>query len=125
EGKSNLLEGSYIKGHITDPDDLPSSAWSSSHTRVNPDGSFQLKIHYWDLREGMQMHFEFDPDENSWDDIRDTYGEEGEKLAGDLVKKKDDGEKYLKLSIDFDGPEINAPKDVDLSLEDDEIKMQV
>lgn len=125
EGKSNLLEGSYITGNITDPNDLPSSAWSSSNAQVNPDGSFQLRIHYWDIREGMQMHFEFDPDNNNWDNILETYGEEGENLAGDLVEKKDDGEKYLKLSIDLDGPEISAPEDVDLTLEDEEIKMQV
>src|SRR5690625_7969190 len=80
EGKSNLLEGSKITGNITDPNDLVSSAWSSSHTQVNPDGSFQLQIHYWDLREGMEMHFEFDPDNNGWDRVLDTYGQEGENL---------------------------------------------
>lgn len=125
EGKSNLVEGSYISGHITDPEDLPSSAWSSSNTRVNPDGSFQLQIHYWDLREGMQMHFEFDPDNNDWDHVLDMSGEKGEKLEGNLVEEKDNGDQYIKLSIDFAGPEINAPKDVDLTMEEEEIKMQV
>lgn len=125
EGKSNLLEGSKITGNITDPNDLVSSAWSSSHTQVNPDGSFQLQIHYWDLREGMEMHFEFDPDNNGWDRVLDTYGQEGENLEGNLVEKKEDGSKYLKLSIDLAGPEISAPEDVDLSLEEEEIKMQV
>ena len=124
EGKSNLLEGSYITANITDPNDLPSSAWSSSNTEVNPDGSFQLQIHYWDIREGMQMHFEFDPDNNSWDSILDTFGEERENLEGDLVRTKDNGGKYVKLSVDLAGPEIDAPKNVDLSLEE-EIKMQV
>lgn len=125
EGKSNLLEGSFITGNITDPNDLPSSAWSSSNTEVNPDGSFQLRIHYWDIREGMQMHFEFDPENNSWDSILDTYGEEGENLEGDLVKTKDNGGKYIKLSVDLTGPEIDAPENVDLTLEEEEIKMQV
>jgi len=125
EGKSNLLEGSYITGNITDPNDLPSSAWSSSNTEVNPGGSFQLRIHYWDIREGMQMHFEFDPDNNSWDSILDTFGEEGENLEGDLVRTKDNRGKYVKLSVDLAGPEIDAPENVDLSLEEEEIKMQV
>lgn len=125
EGKSNLVEGSYISGNITDPEDLPSSAWSSSNTRVNPDGSFQLQIHYWDLREGMQMHFEFDPDNNDWDHVLDMSGEKGEKLEGNLVEEKDNGDQYIKLSIDFAGPEINAPKDVDLTMEEEEIKIQV
>src|SRR5699024_11443679 len=35
------------------------------------------------------------------------------------------GDQYIKLSIDFAGPEINAPKDVDLTMEEEEIKMQV
>lgn len=125
EGKSNLLEGSKISGNITDPNNLPSSAWSFSDAHVNPDGSFQLQIHYWDIREGMQMHFEFDPDNNSWDNILDTYGDDGENLEGDLVEEKDNNGKYIKLSVDLDGPEISAPKDVDLSLDEEEIRMQV
>src|SRR5699024_6931068 len=126
EGKSNLVEGSYISGNITDPEDLPSSAWSSSNTRVNPDGSFQLQIHYWDLREGMQMHFEFDPDNNNdWDHVLDMTVEKGEKLEGNLVEEKDKGDQNIKLSIEFTRPEINALKDVDLNMEEEKIKMQV
>lgn len=125
EGESNLVEGSQINGSISDPKDLISSAWSSSNAQVKPDGSFQLRIHYWDLREGMEMDFEFDPAKTSWENVVDAYGEDGEALEGDLVKRKDDGQKYIKQSVDLAGPEIDAPDDVDLSVEDEEIKLQV
>lgn len=125
EGKSNLVEGSQIKGDISDPDDLISSAWSSSSARVKPDGSFQLHIHYWDLKDGMEMNFQFDPDQDSWENVIDTYGENGEDLTGDLVQRKDNDEKYIKHSIDLAGPEFSAPDNVDLTMADEEIKLQV
>src|SRR5690625_211633 len=125
EGKTNLEEGSWIQGDITDPNDLISSAWSSENTQVNPDGSFELRIHYWDIRPGMQMHFTFEPTSNSWENVVDAYGDEGEKLTGDLVKTNDDGSKYAQLSIDLATPDMDPPEEVDLSMEEEEIKMQV
>jgi len=125
DGESNLVEGVNISGSISDPRDLVSSAWSSSSARVNPDGSFQMKIHYWDLRDGMEMIFTFDPSNTVWEHVIDTYGEEGEELAGDLVKTFDDDSQYIELAVDLAGPKISAPEAVDLSMEEEEIKMQV
>lgn len=125
EGKTNLEEGSWINGNITDPKDLLSSAWSFENTQVNPDGSFELRIPYWDIRSGMEMHFTFQPADSSWDNIIGAYGEEGEKLSGDLVKTEEDGIKYAQLSIDLAAPDMNPPEEVDLTMEEEEIKMQV
>src|SRR5690625_335757 len=125
EGRSNILEGALIKGRISDPENLISSAWSSSSAEVNPDGSFQMKIHYWDLREDIEMNFSFDPNNSNSDHIIEKYGEEGEKLTGELVKKWEHGGNYIHLSVPLAGPGINAPEEVDLSIEEDEVKMQV
>lgn len=71
------------------------------------------------------MHFTFEPTSNSWENVVDAYGDEGEKLTGDLVKTNDDGSKYAQLSIDLATPDMDPPEEVDLSMEEEEIKMQV
>ncbi|PWA12906.1 hypothetical protein DCC39_03280 [Pueribacillus theae] len=123
-GKSNLLEGSQIGGNLRQASGgiVP---FSYDFTQVNPDGSFELRVRYTNLRDGMYMPITYEPDSNSWEDVVAAYGEEGEKLEGDLVHKNDDGKQYAELQVMLDAPDLNPPEEVGMTVEEEEIKMQV
>lgn len=126
-GKSNLVEGTWLGGNLMNPPGSFSSIVPFSHdfTHVNPDGSFELKIHYLSLREGMYLPIKFEPDSSSWDNVKEAYGEKGEKLEGELVKTTDEGHQYIEKIVKLDAPELTTPEEVDLTVADEEIKMQV
>ncbi|MDY7221511.1 hypothetical protein [Halalkalibacterium halodurans] len=77
KGRTNLLEGSHLTGYYAD-------WWETDETRVNPDGSFDLKIKY-QYSEEANFTIKFDPYSWQWESIRETYGHNGEKLVGNLV----------------------------------------
>lgn len=79
KGTTNLLEGSMISGWYSD-------RWGSTgETRVNPDGTFDLKIEY-KYSEDPYFTIEFNPYSSQWETIRETYGYDGENLIGNLVE---------------------------------------
>lgn len=123
-GKSNLLEGAQVGGNLRKPSG-GIEPFSHGYTHVNPDGSFELRIRYDDIRDGMYMPIAYEPDRNSWEDVVAVYGEEGEKLEGDLVHKGDDGMYYAEIKVMLDAPDLNPPDEVGMTVEDEEIKMQV
>lgn len=123
-GKSNLLEGAQVGGNLRNASG-GIEPYSYDYTQVNPDGSFELRVRYRSLREGMYMPITYDPDRNYWEDVIDAYGEEGEKLEGDLVQRADDGKHYAELKVVLDVPDLTPPEEVALTVEDDEIKIQV
>src|SRR5699024_8588105 len=98
--------------------------FSHGFTRINPDGSFKLKVPYHSLRPGMYMPIVYEPNRNSWEDVVDLYGEKGENFEGDLVVKDGDV-KGVVLNVPIDVPEINPPEEVDLTFKEEEVKMQV
>jgi hypothetical protein len=78
KGKTNLLEGSKISGFYSD-------RWHEADTtRINPDGTFELKFDYW-YSEEPSLTILFEP-QSQWNTIIETYGRNGEKLVGDLVE---------------------------------------
>nr|WP_246596269.1 OmpA family protein [Bacillus alkalicola] len=60
-----------------------------------------------------------------WDNVQEAYGEAGEKLEGDLVQVGDDGEKYIEYLVQLDVPDVTTPEEVDVTAEEEEIKLQV
>lgn len=79
KGRTNLLEGSAITGYYSD-------RWAiEDETRVNRDGTFELKIEY---RYSEEPYFtiRFNPYNSQWETIREAYGHNGEKLVGNLVE---------------------------------------
>ncbi len=91
EGKSNLLEGSSLSGSINIPGYI--SFGFSDRVLTNPDGSFHMAIRHpktkIDNLSEYELIIRFTPsDGNSYHYILETYGEQGEKLQGKLVKKK-------------------------------------
>lgn len=94
KGRTNLLEGSRIKGWYSD-------SWGSTdETRVKPDGSFDMKIEY-KYSEDPYFTIKFDPYASQWETIRETYGYDGEKLVGNLVETSS-GSQYLEAIIEYE-----------------------
>lgn len=126
DGKSNIMEGAQVGGNLRDGSGqiVP---FAHKHTSVEPDGSFQFKVRYNDLREGTYMPIKFELDEvnNSWDHLVDAYGENGEKMKGDLIKEDDDGNNYAELQLEIDAPDMEPPEEVDITESDEEMKLQV
>lgn len=122
-GKSNLVEGSMVGGHLKNSHGrlVP---FSFDYVYVNPDGSFMMRVPYTDLRPGMYMPITFELDSNSWENVIDAYGEKGEKLEGKLIKFAGDYQ-YIKKVVNIDVPKLKIPEEVDLTLDDTEIKIQI
>lgn len=122
-GKSNLMEGSQVGGNLMKASGII-DAFSSGFTRINPDGSFTLQVPYHKLEKGMYMPISYQPQRNTWEDVVAAYGEHGEKLKGDLVEK-DDKDQYAELIVELDGPDFDLPEDAGLTVDEDEIKIQM
>ncbi len=73
-GKSNMLEGAKLKV----------SHASNTETRVQKDGSFEVKLPY-QYREDKPIVVEYRPFDQ-WGSIAEQYGKNGEKLVGNLVQ---------------------------------------
>ncbi|MBP2077043.1 OmpA family protein [Oceanobacillus polygoni] len=123
-GKSNLLEGTWLGGDLTNATDVI-VPFSYDYTNVNPDGSFDLKIPYLSLRPGMYIPLQVHANQNTWDDVLAAYGEDFGKLEGDLLQTSEDGSHYLEKLVELDIPDMEPPEKVDLTVADEEIKMQV
>lgn len=78
KGRTNLLEGSLVSGFYSD-------SWGTTdETRVNPDGTFDLKMEY-KYSEDPYFTLEFSP-YSQWESIRENYGHDGEKLVGNNIE---------------------------------------
>lgn len=120
-GKSNLMEGSSVGGNLRQSSGVI-APFSYDFTRVNPDGSFELRVPYHSLLKGMYMPIAMEPNRNSWDDVVSAYGEKGENFEGDLVVKGED-EQYIELIVPLDAPDFDPPEDVGLTVEEEEVKI--
>lgn len=89
EGKSNLLEGTRLKGSLDIPNYIVSGL--SDVTDVNPDGSYKLIIEkpssmnkLKDVKE-YEVVLSVSPADNQWKSNLEVYGVNGEKFMGDYV----------------------------------------
>jgi hypothetical protein len=89
KGKTNLLEGSKISGYYSDRWHL------SDNTRINPDGTFEMKIEYW-YSEEPSFTIKFEP-YSQWHTIEEAYGRDGEKLVGNLVENSGSDQSIKKI----------------------------
>ncbi len=121
---SNLVEGTWLGGNVENAEGgiIP---FSFDHQHVNPDSTFQLKIPYQSLRAGMYLPIQVEAKNNSWDNVLEAYGENGEKWTGELVQTNEDGEHFLQFDVELQAPELTPPEEVNLTVDEEEIKMQV
>ncbi len=89
EGKSNLLEGTRLKGSLDIPNYIVSGL--ADVAEVNPDGSYKLIIEkpssmnkLKDVKE-YEVVLSVSPADNQWKSNLDVYGVNGEKFMGDYV----------------------------------------
>ncbi|MBH0163216.1 hypothetical protein [Fictibacillus sp. 26RED30] len=89
EGKSNLLEGTRLKGSLDIPNYIVSGL--SDVTDVNPDGSYKLIIEkpssmnkLKDVKE-YEVVLSVSPADNQWKSNLEVYGVNGEKFMGDYA----------------------------------------
>ncbi|MFT4413705.1 hypothetical protein ACLM5H_07585 [Fredinandcohnia humi] len=100
-GKSNLLEGSSVQGRLHLEGYI--TAGYSHRVNVNPDGSFNMLISHPMQKiknlKGYEVRIGFSPsDSNNLSYIKETYGEKGENLQGDLVITENE-EKAIELKL--------------------------
>lgn len=122
-GESNLVEGTNISLTRKDKDDdkIP---FTGDTTKVNPDGTFELKEHYLSLRQGQYIQLIVDTP-NSWDNVVEAYGEELKNIEGDLVQTDEGGKHYISYEVPIDVPELSPPEEVDLTMKEEEIKLKM
>src|SRR5699024_4999796 len=87
-GSSNIIEGAMVKAEYGN---------NNSEANILPDGTFEMKLDYKELL------LLFHPAKyNQYNEIHETYGEEGQKLVGDLVTKHDySNEQYIEKVVDW------------------------
>ncbi|MEC5423557.1 OmpA family protein [Virgibacillus sp. C22-A2] len=122
-GTSNLMEGAQVGGNLMHESGII-VPFSFGHTRVNPDGTFEFRVPYTTLRQGMYMPIRYQPDRNTWEDVIAVYGEQGENLKGDLIEQDGDSQ-YAELIVKLDVPDFEPPEDVGLTVEEEEVKIQM
>ncbi len=115
-GRSNLLEGSRIRGEFK---------YKRDEAHVKPDGSFDLKIEY-EYREDTPIVITFDPNRWQWNPIEEAYGKEGQRLVGDLVvANKHNKRQIIQKEVPLESTEITVPDNVDLTIDGTEVTMSV
>ncbi|MFC0238821.1 hypothetical protein [Fictibacillus phosphorivorans] len=89
EGKSNLLEGTRLKGSLDIPNYIVSGL--SDVTDVNPDGSYKLIIEKPSIMNKLKDVKEYEvvlsvsPADNQWKSNLEVYGVNGEKFMSDYA----------------------------------------
>lgn len=89
KGSSNIMEGAIVYGNYT-------GSSGSGEARVNKDGTFEMEIPY-QYDEDAHFEIQFRPYSGQWAMVEDTYGENGEKLVGNLVE--DEGNYLAAIAI--------------------------
>lgn len=115
-GRSNLIEGSRIRG---------SYYYKHDEAYIKPDGSFGLKIEY-EYREKTPFIISFEPDNLQWNMVEEVYGKEGQNLLGELVVVNEfNKHQSIEKKVELKSTEINVPDNVELSIDGTEVKMLV
>lgn len=115
-GRSNLLEGSKVRGTYHQKRD---------ETLVRPDGSFDLKIEY-EYRENIPFVIQFRPNDLQWNSVEEVYGKEGQNLVGDLVVTNEHNQiQFIELEVPLQSKEITVPDNVELTIDGTEVTMLV
>ena len=127
EGKTNILEGVTFSGnYYSDEDATLSQVWTTTNTYVEPDGTFSLPVRYDSITEEGYIKIQSAPirSHNTKKMIYSSYGENFEKLSGDVVIQEEDHQE-IELILKTEGMDIDAPEDSLITEDDGELKIQV
>ncbi|WP_284141430.1 hypothetical protein [Virgibacillus sp. LDC-1] len=102
--KSNIIEGTFLRANAAIPGYITAGFQGTAYT--NPDGTavFYMENPRKDRRiknlQTYEIVLSMDPEEGkNGQHVREQYGEGGEKLLGEFVKKEPDGSKGIERKI--------------------------
>ncbi|WP_051556454.1 OmpA family protein [Alkalihalobacterium bogoriense] len=127
-GRSNLLEGTglFAEYWYSENDHLPQNNSFKPLTNINPDGTFEIMVRYTSLgKEGFVHLFTHSPNSKVPTEMTEAYGENYEKMEGDIVVERTDGSKRISTRVYLDPPEIEVSDDILLTTDDGETMMSV
>jgi len=127
EGKSNIVEGTNIFGrYFSDEEEHFAQETHGNKMYVEPDGTFFLPVAYDTITDAGFIELRSAPlnRHRTPNKIHEMYGDDYEKLSGDIVKQVDDHQEIL-LTIDAESIGIEPPKDSFITEEDGELKIQM
>lgn len=127
EGRTNLLEGVQFTGdYFSDEEASFSQELYSTKMHVEPDGTFFLPVRYKSITEDGYIKIHSAPirTHRTTELIYETYGENFEKLTGDVVKKVDEHQE-IELILKTEGMDIAAPENSLVTEHDGELKINV
>lgn len=128
EGKTNLMEGLLLFGNIYSDEE----SWFGQNTflycsEIEKDGTFIMPVEYTSLTdEGyLEIYSIAGGNHRRGKPILDTYGEEFENIAGDVVERRyeDQTEQMIKLTIPLNPEYEDTPENVDITRDGDEVKL--
>lgn len=128
EGTSNLLYGTMIYGNIkSSEENIHYQNWFSYKAAIERDGTFTMLMEYESLTDEGFIRLYTHPGSSHprGKVVRETYGEEFEKISGDIVKPRYDGdsEQMIELIIPLNPEFVDTPEDVDITKDGDEMKL--
>lgn len=128
-GQSNLIEGTALIGGYYADRRKRAQDGHENRTYVEPDGTFLLRVGYRSFMEDGFIWI------RSWGDLshptynallRDAYGEEFENIEGEYVINNEvEDRKEIEIILNPPTPELAVPEGMDLTGEDEELKLQV
>lgn len=125
KGKTNLMEGTIITGgYFSSPNAITPQYTYMNKTKVEPDGTFLLRISYSSMREEGYIKVESTSSSghNLKKSMAEQYGENFKKMTGEHVVKDKNGNKIY-FELHPDGPEIDVSEDVNLTTDEEEVKV--
>lgn len=127
EGKTNILEGTRFLGNYYSDDDA-NTPQIGNNTAVNiePDGSFFLPVRYESITDNgyIKINSAASYKHENKEQILEMYGENFEKLTGDIVKNEDSHQE-IELILKTEGLDVDAPENSHITESDGELKIQV
>ncbi|MED1560699.1 hypothetical protein AJ85_14945 [Alkalihalobacillus alcalophilus ATCC 27647 = CGMCC 1.3604] len=125
-GKMNLIEGAEIQGgYFSSPAAVTPQFTYMNKTKVQPDGTFLLRIQYSSKRPEGYIQIMSGPNmtHELKKAMKDVYGENYENISGELVEEGDNGSKRIYMELYPEPPEIEVPEETNLTSDEEEIKV--
>ena len=128
EGRTNLIDGLYLFGNVFSSED----SWYGQNmfsydTEIQKDGTFLMPIEYKSLTdEGyLEIYTYAGSNHRRGKAAHELYGEEFERLTGDVVERRYEGKEEQKiiLTIPLNPDHEEAPENVDITQDGDEMKL--
>lgn len=126
-GKTNLLEGVRLSAEYFSSEDafISQNNPYAPSTYVQPDGSFYFMVSYRSLRKDGFVKITSTGYDRLPSESAAVYGENYEKLSGEIVAARTDGSKRIEMKVYPEVPDLDVPEDVSITSQEEEMVMIV